>query len=186
MPSIWGLAASSEATPACSCAERVVRRVPADDLDAGELAEHALDLLVRGFRDRRAGQAAVDDDLALAAQHIGEPGRDVVVDAVPVGVELIGARRGHHLAEADHDDAGGAGRLDGRVECRSYEAAWMTIASGLAAMMLLSELICAWACVLDGLDVQVDAARQRPLVTDTSAERCICCSQSLPIRPLDR
>ena len=39
-------------------------------------------------------------------------------DAVPVGRDGQGAGLGHHLVEADDDDAGVAGLLDGRVERR--------------------------------------------------------------------
>ena len=61
------------------------------------------------------------------------------------------------------------------------EFAWTMIASGLALMMLLSELI--WACSVPSTCSTLRSTRPAsgPFSTATWAERSICCSQSLPI-----
>ncbi len=66
------------------------------------------------------------------------------------------------------------------------DAAWTMMASGFAAMMLLSELICASAEFSTVSTWRLTRPASGGLVTATSAMRCICCSQSLPIRPFDR
>jgi len=66
------------------------------------------------------------------------------------------------------------------------EPASIRIASGLARMMLFSELICACVVVSTFSMCRSTRPASGPFFTETEAERSICWRQSLPTKLLDR
>ena len=99
----------------------------------------------------------------LAAKLVGHPFGQHGRDAVPVGFERIGAGLGDDLVEADDDDAGVAGFLDGRVQGFGGGRIDQDCI-GLGADDVVQRVDLRLHGVLDVLDVQIDAPLERTLV----------------------
>ena len=129
---------------------------------SGILLQHGLVAVLQLGGDRRAGEAAVDEDLAFAAERLRHPFGQHGRNAVPVRFERIGAFLGHDLVEADDHDAGVAGLLDRRVE-RRVGARVDQDRVRLGADDVVQRVELRLDRVLDVLDLEVDAAGERRL-----------------------
>ena len=134
-----------------------------NDLDARIFGENVEIALLELGRYRRAGKAAVDEDLPLAVELLRHPFGEDRRNAVPVGLECIGAGLRHHLVEADDDDPGVAGLLERRVQgvggsCINQDCIRLVTDDVVERVDLRLDRI------LDIFNRQVDASGERPLL----------------------